>query len=339
MGDIRIERREGAGAVCRSVLGELPEWFGIETANDAYVAAADEHLSLVAVDADGSDVGIVTLVQHATRSAEVHLLAVRPHLHRRGIGTQLLRAAEATLRGRGVRFVQVKTLGPGRADEGYERTRAFYEAQGFVTLEDFPDLWGPHNPARQMIKTIFPAGLIDLPEPGLPWDLGELVLRRWREEDWPSIVTACDDDAIRRFTMMPHGITEAQARTRATFAAGAWDRGFPTVAIAGDDDQAVGMVHWGPREVPGNAEAAYWLLPEARGRGWMPKALRHMTDWAFTQAGIQRMEVLVDLDNHASQRAAEKAGFLREGIRRGYEEVPGRDARSDLWCFARLVTD
>lgn len=338
MTDIRIERREQAGAVCRSILAELPGWFGIPEANEAYAQAADEHDTFVAVD-DDQDVGVITIVRHAKRSAEVHLMAVVPTRHRQGIGTKLLRAAEGYLRGRGVRFLQVKTLSPADPDEGYARTRAFYEASGFVALEDFPDLWDPSNPARQMIKTIFPAGLVDLPDPGLPWALGDFTLRRWTEDDWPAIVAACDDQEIRSFTMMPHGISESGARTRAAHYADSWDRGFPAVAIADDTDRVVGNVHWVPLAVPGNAEAAYWLLPDARGRGWAPRALRCMTDWAFRNAGIARMEVLVDLENAASQRAAEKADFVREGIRRGYEEVPGRSGRSDLWCFARLASD
>ena len=150
---VRIERREQAGDACRSILAELPEWFGMPEANEAYARAADEHPSWVAVD-DGTEVGLITVVQHADRAAEVHLLAVRPGRHRDGIGTELLQTAEAHLRGLGVRFLQVKTLAPSKPDEGYARTRAFYEARGFVTLEDFPDLWDPHNPARQMIKTI-----------------------------------------------------------------------------------------------------------------------------------------------------------------------------------------
>lgn len=335
---IRIEARSEAADTCRSILAELPDWFGLPEANEDYARAADEHLSLVAVDGD-EDIGIITVVRHDKRSAEVHLMAVRPSWHRRGVGTQLLARAQGHLRGQGVRFLQVKTLAPSRPDEGYARTRAFYEAQGFVTLEDFPELWDPDNPARQMIKTLFPGGLVDVPDPELPWTLDGFSMRRWQEDDWPTIVDACNDDAIRRFTMMPHGIGEEAARRRALHYADAWDRGFPNVAIAGDDDRAVGIVHWMPREVPGNAEAAYWMLPGARGRGWLPTALRTLTDWAFMHAGIARMEVLVDLDNEASQRAAEKAGFVREGIRRGYEEVPGRDGRSDLWCFARLATD
>lgn len=39
-------------------------------------------------------------------------------------------------------------------DPGYVKTRAFYQARGFVSLEVFPTLWGPANPALQMIKSL-----------------------------------------------------------------------------------------------------------------------------------------------------------------------------------------
>jgi len=37
---------------------------------------------------------------------------------------------------------------------GYAETRKFYEAKGFTSLEVFPKLWDPHNPALQMIKVL-----------------------------------------------------------------------------------------------------------------------------------------------------------------------------------------
>jgi hypothetical protein len=52
-----------------------------------------------------------------------------------------------------VRFLQVKTLGPGCPDEGYERTRRFYAGVGFEPLEEITGLW-PGNPCLIMIKTL-----------------------------------------------------------------------------------------------------------------------------------------------------------------------------------------
>ena len=66
--------------------------------------------------------------------------------------TALLRAVESYLVGRGIEFLQVKTLSPAHPDKNYAKTRAFYGAMGFRPLEEFPDLWGEQNPCLQMIK-------------------------------------------------------------------------------------------------------------------------------------------------------------------------------------------
>ena len=126
----------------------MSEWFGIEEATAAYIHAVRE-LETFAV----GDAGFLSLKRHNPRAAEVYVMGVVPEQHRRGIGTALLAAAEEALRERGVEYLQVKTLGPSRESEGYARTRRFYEARGFVPLEEFPDLW-PGNPALLLVKRI-----------------------------------------------------------------------------------------------------------------------------------------------------------------------------------------
>jgi len=143
----------GAGEVCRSILAELPAWFGLPDANDDYGEHADVHPGVIA-ELDGAAVGITTIVRHAPESAEVHLMAVRPSVHRHGVGTAMLASVEADLAADGVRFLQVKTLSSRHPDPGYELTRRFYRTMGFVDLEEFPDLWGAANPALQMIKAL-----------------------------------------------------------------------------------------------------------------------------------------------------------------------------------------
>ena len=152
---MRMQER-GSGALCRAVLDQLPAWFGIGEANDDYVDMAERTPTAVA-SLDGRDVGLLTVVRHSEHAAEVHLMAVVPELHRRGIGAAMLRFVEDRLGADGVEYLQVKTLSPAREDEGYDRTRRFYEAQGFRWLEEFPTLWDPSNPALQMIKALPPA--------------------------------------------------------------------------------------------------------------------------------------------------------------------------------------
>jgi 2-hydroxy-6-oxonona-2,4-dienedioate hydrolase len=145
----------GAGATCALLLDQLPTWFGIPEANEAYVAAADTNPSVIA-SVDGIDVGITTLTHHSPYAAEVHLMAVAPAHHRHGIGTAMLRHVERRLADAGVEFLQVKTLSPAHPDVGYAATRAFYLAYGFRPLEEFPALWDERSPALQMIKTVAP---------------------------------------------------------------------------------------------------------------------------------------------------------------------------------------
>ena len=96
---------------------------------------------------------VLLLRRHFPEAAEIHLMAVHPSLHRRGIGRLLLRAVEADLRSAGVRWLQVKTLGPSKPSDAYAGTRAFYQAYGFAPLEEIHGLWGD-NPCLVMVKSV-----------------------------------------------------------------------------------------------------------------------------------------------------------------------------------------
>jgi GNAT superfamily N-acetyltransferase len=127
----------GAGQTCAEILELLPTWFGIAEANQDYIRTADTHPGVVAA-VDGDDVGIATVKHDSPYAAEIHLMAVKPDYHRHGIGRLMLRSIEERLAADGVEFVQVKTLGTARVDEGYAKTRSFWLACGFRPLEEFP---------------------------------------------------------------------------------------------------------------------------------------------------------------------------------------------------------
>jgi ribosomal protein S18 acetylase RimI-like enzyme len=137
-----------------SILADLPEWFGIEEYTRAYVDAAARMPTYLALDDSAHEaIGVLLTEQHFPTSAEVHVVAVRRAWHRRGIGRQLLAAAESDLAARGVRMLSVKTLGPSRIDAGYEATRHFYESAGFIPIEEFLHLW-PSDPCLLMVKAL-----------------------------------------------------------------------------------------------------------------------------------------------------------------------------------------
>ena len=145
---VEIADPESRSRLCESILRALPDWFGIEDATAAYIRDVAD-LPTFAVEDDG----FLALKLHTPRAAEVYVMGVRPERHRRGVGTALLAAAEDFLRAAGVEYLQVKTLGPSRPDDGYERTRRFYEARGFVALEEIHDLW-EGNPCLLMVKRL-----------------------------------------------------------------------------------------------------------------------------------------------------------------------------------------
>ncbi len=143
----------GSGAVCRSILAELPEWFGLPESNAAYERTAEAGPAWLAAE-DGQAIGLMLLKPHFADALEIELLIVRQGHHRAGAGRALIDQAVALARAEERRFVTVKTRGPSLRYEPYERTRAFYLAVGFVPLEEFIEIWGPENPCLFMVEPV-----------------------------------------------------------------------------------------------------------------------------------------------------------------------------------------
>jgi ribosomal protein S18 acetylase RimI-like enzyme len=147
-------------ATVARLLALLPTWFGIPAANLRYIRDADELPTYLARPADqprAKPVGVLLARRHFPEAAEIHLLAVQPDLHRRGVGRALVQSLETDLIASRCQLLQVKTRGPSRPDAGYELTRRFYTALGFLPLEEIPELWDAENPCLIMVKRLNPA--------------------------------------------------------------------------------------------------------------------------------------------------------------------------------------
>jgi ribosomal protein S18 acetylase RimI-like enzyme len=140
-------------SICVPLLRMLPDWFGIEEAILDYERQI-EHLPTFLAKEDGRVLGFLSLKQHNPFAAEILVMAVHPQAQRGGIGRALVEAAEAHARGLGLEYMQVKTLGPSHPDEGYARTRLFYEALGFRPLEEFKQIWDENNPCLVLVKRL-----------------------------------------------------------------------------------------------------------------------------------------------------------------------------------------
>ncbi|HEX9037809.1 MAG TPA: GNAT family protein [Ktedonobacterales bacterium] len=114
------------------------------------------------------------------------------------------------------------------------------------------------------------------------------------------------------------------------------------LVVTRDGDEIAGDVSYRRvRYGPGDASAAYnigiTLAPERRGQGYGSEAQRLLADYLFATFPIMRVEASTDCENHAEQRALEKAGFNREGVLRKTQWRNG--AWHDLVVYSRIRGD
>jgi RimJ/RimL family protein N-acetyltransferase len=157
-------------------------------------------------------------------------------------------------------------------------------------------------------------------EPEVALTDGAVMLRPWRPGDAPAVLAACQDPLIARFVPIPQPYTDDDARqfveARRRDLDGDEERSFAIVdAVTGELLGAI--ARHGP--VGHRATFGYWLAPGARGRGFATRALRLMVDWTLATTGAIRLDLWTDLENDASGRVAERAGFVREGIRMAWD--------------------
>lgn len=149
---VRISSRVRNVAAIERLLAALPDSFGREDANAAYVSAAERLPTYLAWE-DATVVGALLLDTHFPTTSEIHLLVVDPERHRQGIGRSLVDAAEAELIDGGTRLLEAKTLGPSVPHEGYAGARAFYQALGFLPVEELTGVW-PDDPCLLLVKPL-----------------------------------------------------------------------------------------------------------------------------------------------------------------------------------------
>ncbi|MGF1607812.1 MAG: GNAT family N-acetyltransferase [Kiloniellales bacterium] len=148
-----VEHAADKRFICRDILDDLPEWFGIAEAKDAFVEAVAA-LPMLACRRDGQVVGFLSIKQHTASAAEVYVIGVKRRWHRRGCGRGLLVECERWALDRDIALLTVKTLAPANPDPNYAATRKFYEAFGFLPIEVFPTLWDSRNPCLLMVKPL-----------------------------------------------------------------------------------------------------------------------------------------------------------------------------------------
>ena len=152
-----------------------------------------------------------------------------------------------------------------------------------------------------MSDTAIPLESVELP-------VGAFLLRRWRADDADAYWAALESSGGRLW----HGSTmESRADVAGTLARrGDWTTGDHASWALVDGAALLGSisVHRIDRDQD-DAEIGYWIAPAARGRGLAGLAVGAACRWAFTDLGLHRIQLFHAVENVASARVAEKAGF------------------------------
>ena len=170
----------------------------------------------------------------------------------------------------------------------------------------------------------------------LPVD--DVLLRPWRIADADAFWLAQRDPEIARWNGSPAASREdvvAIVARRANWSTGdhaSW-------AIVDAEEALLGSLSIHRIDLlERDAEVGYWVVPAARGRDIAARALDAVCRWAFEVLGLERIELFHAVENRASARVAEKAGFTQEGrLRRSHRYGDGQ--RHDELLWARLAED
>jgi RimJ/RimL family protein N-acetyltransferase len=90
---------------------------------------------------------------------------------------------------------------------------------------------------------------------------------------------------------------------------------------------------------PDTAGIGYWVLARGRRRGLATSAVRLLTRWAIAEAGLRRIEALVEPDNRASLRVLERSSFRREGLLRDFLDLGDGGRRDDAYVYSLIPGD
>jgi RimJ/RimL family protein N-acetyltransferase len=158
------------------------------------------------------------------------------------------------------------------------------------------------------------------------------------ESDVAAISAAAHDpETQRRLNDPPPAAGTAQESVERAERQWSTGKGAPFVIADAGDDRPLGLLNVQLGDDEEVASLAVSVFPEARGRGVASRALRLGAEWSLRELGLARVVAEAAVDNHASIRAIEKAGFHREGTLRAHCKTHGE--RHDCVMFSLVAGD
>ena len=166
-------------------------------------------------------------------------------------------------------------------------------------------------------------------------EMGEWQIRSWRSGDESSLVKYANNRkiSINLRNAFPYPYTTEHAQAWIEFASAQVPEA--NFAVAGREEAIGGIgLRLGEGVFRRTAEIGYWLGEPHWGKGIATMAVVALTDFAFSEFDLERMEAHVFEGNPASARVLEKAGYALEGRLRKSITKEGRTI--DRFLYAKI---
>jgi RimJ/RimL family protein N-acetyltransferase len=176
---------------------------------------------------------------------------------------------------------------------------------------------------------------------------GIVSLRRFTLDDVPEVTRACQDSEIVHWTAsIPIPYTGSDAEGWIERHSEQWDSGFTaSFAIVDSNDGAfMGSIDViVPPDALGRVALGYWVVKDDRMRGVATRALLIASTWAFDVLDPPGLVLETLEGNIASERVAEKAGYVFSAYRsENYTRPVSRGTPETLrvkeWVLSSSVT-
>ena len=132
-----------------------------------------------------------------------------------------------------------------------------------------------------------------------------------------------------------YSVAEAEEWIRSRVALAAEGREY-TFAIVGAEGRFLGAC--GLNQINRThrfANLGYWVRTSATRQGVATRAVRQVADFAFGNTDLMRLEIVCAVGNRPSQRVAERAGAVREGVLRHRLLLHGQPVDAVLYSLVR----
>ena len=86
----------------------------------------------------------------------------------------------------------------------------------------------------------------------------------------------------------------------------------------------------------GRFEIGYWLRSSYEGKGYITETVHMLTDFAFKELGVNRLEIRCDEDNQGSRRVAERCGYQLEGVLRMNARKADSNSLTNTCIYSRV---